>query len=88
MTSERRIGMHDVSEKLGYIAGSLDGLHKKVDAVKDDVSRNSGRISAVEKSQAKARNITIGAIVPVMSVWTYVILQWEKIMIFFGHHGS
>ena len=88
MRAERRTGMTDISEKLGYISGSLDGLHQKVDSIKKDVKTNSGRITVVEKSQAKQRNITLGATVPFIGIWTYVVLKWDKIMIFFGGtHG-
>lgn len=91
MPSERREGMAAVAKELGYITGSLDGLHNKVDAIKKDVHENTGRIHMVEKRQDKARNIALGVITPVMGGWTYVILQWDKISQFFGfggHHGS
>lgn len=86
--TERRVGMADLSEKLGYIAGRLDGLHGKVDAVKKDVHENTGRIHKVEKRQDKVRNIAIGASAPVVGGWTYVVLQWDKIAHFLGFGGG
>ncbi len=84
MAAECRTGMDDISEKLGYLVGSLDGLHKKVDKIDDKVGKNAGRITAVEKRQDKARNIVLGASMPIFGAWTYVILQWNKIQQFFG----
>ncbi len=84
MPNERRIEMSAISEKLGYLVGSLDGLHKKVDKINGKVDSNAGRITRVEKRQDRARNIVLGASMPIFGAWTYVILQWNKIQQFFG----
>lgn len=88
MPEERRVGMADMSEKLGYIAGRLDGLHGKVDGIKVDVRNNAGRITKVEKIQARVKHIAIGAVAPFVTGWTYVVLQWDKIAHFLGFGGG
>ncbi len=61
MENERRIGTADISEKLGYISGSLDMLHPKIDSMQKDIEANTKKVNHVEKRLDKFRNLTAGA---------------------------
>lgn len=85
---ERRTGMSDVSEKLGYISGRLDSLHTKVDDQQKGIKANADKVAHVEKKVDRHRNIATGAGTVIISAWTFLIIQWEKIKHFFIGAGS
>ncbi len=83
MADERRVGTADISEKLGYISGSLDMLHPKIDAMQKEIKSNTKKVAHVEKRLDKYRNFTAGGGMA-FSAMAYVVFKWDKLISFFG----
>ena len=83
MAEERRKGMEEVAHELGHLAGSVEGLHGKIDNLQDHVENNTKRIKDLEQTHSKVKYIAIGAVMPFTAISSFVVSKWDRIQAFF-----